>query len=273
MTEVDELRARVATLTAELERQALRHRLTLQASLEGYHLVGGNGQILDCNDSFATMLGYTRDRLRGMFVREIDTRPRDQLNAITGQLLRDGAARFTGRHRHRDGHELDVEVSVHRIDLDGEPCFVCFSHSIAERLAAEAERAAMQADLIAAQAATIRELSAPLLPVDDGVLVVPLIGRLDHARAHVLLEVLLAGVAERRARAVILDVTGMPEVDEPAAAALVQVARAVRLLGATILVTGVRPQVAAALIDLGVDTHGLTTLSSLQSGLRHVLRR
>ena len=104
-------------------------------------------------------------------------------------------------------------------------------------------------------------------------LVVPLIGRLDQARAAELLEVLLTGVAERRARAVLLDVTGMPDLDEPAAAALVQVARAVRLLGARVVVTGIRPQVAAALVSLGIDTHGLTTLGSLQSGLRHVLRR
>lgn len=273
MTEVDVLRERVAALAAELQRQAQRHHLILQASLEGYHLVGSDGRIIDCNDSFAAILGYAPAELRGMFVRQIDNRPREQLSAITHELLRDGAARFTSRHIHRDGHPIDVEVSIHRIELDGETCFVGFSHSIVERLAAEAERAEMQAALIAAQAATIRELSAPLIPVEDGVLVVPLIGRLDQARAAELLEVLLTGVAERRARAVLLDVTGMPDLDEPAAAALVQVARAVRLLGARVVVTGIRPQVAAALVSLGIDTHGLTTLGSLQSGLRHVLRR
>lgn len=273
MAELDALHARIAALEAELLRQQLRHRLTLQASLEGYHLVGGDGRILECNDSFAKILGYTAEELRGMYVRQIDVRPREQLSELTRQMLRDGAARFETRHRHRDGHEIDVEVSIHRFDLEGEPCFVAFSHSIADRLAAEAERAAMQAELITAQAATIRELSAPLIPVEDGVLVVPLIGRLDHSRAQELLAVLLAGVADRRARAVIVDVTGMPGLDQPAAAALMQVARAVRLLGAHVVVTGIRPAVAATLVSLGVDTEGLTTLGSLQSGLRHVLRR
>ena len=61
--------------------------------------------------------------------------------------------------------------------------------------------------------------------------------------------------------------------DEPAAAALVKVVRAVRLLGAAVVITGIRPEVAAALVGLGIDTHDLTTLGSLQSGLRHVLRR
>ena len=78
MTEIDILRERVAALEAEQRRQALRHRLILQASLEGYHLVAGDGRILECNDSFANMLGYTCEELRGMFVREIDTRPREQ---------------------------------------------------------------------------------------------------------------------------------------------------------------------------------------------------
>mgnify|MGYP001177794182 CR=1 FL=1 len=273
MTEIDILRERVAALEAEQRRQALRHRLILQASLEGYHLVAGDGRILECNDSFANMLGYTCEELRGMFVREIDTRPREQLSDITQQILHHRAARFETRHRHRDGREIDVEVSIHRFDLDGEPCFVGFSHSIAERLAAEAERAAMQAERIAAQAATIRELSAPLIPVEDGVLVVPLIGRLDQGRASDLLEVLLAGVAERRARAVILDVTGTPGLDAAAAAALVKVVRAVRLLGAAVVITGIRPDVASALVGLGIDTHDLITLGSLQSGLRHVQRR
>lgn len=271
------LRARVARLTAEIERQTRWTRQVLRAALEGFHVVSHDGRILDCNEAFAAHVGYPHDVLLRMNIAEIDPRTREELAEAIEALMAGGGGRFVTMHRHRDGRLLDVEVSVHFADIDGEPVLVAFSHPIGEQIAreralrqAEAERAALQAQVIAAQAATIRELSTPLIPIGDGVLVVPIVGRIDHVRANVLLERLLAGVAERRAHAAILDLTGVAEIDAEAANGLVQVARAVRLLGATAVVTGVHPAVARTLIALNVDLAGLVTLDSLQSGLRYV---
>jgi rsbT co-antagonist protein RsbR len=269
----------VARLTAELERQSRWTRQVLRAALEGFHVIALDGRIVDCNEAFAGYLGYTRDEVLGKNIAEIDPNVASRVVETIRAILVEGSRRFTTLHRHRDGRLLDVEVSVHGVELDGAGALVAFSHTIGEQLAreralrlAESERAQLQAQVIEAQAVTIGELSTPLIPLGDGVLVVPIVGRLDPARAAALLERLLAGVAERRARATILDLTGVQDLDAAAASGLLRAASAVRLLGAAAIVTGIRPDVARALIDLGVDLDGLVTLDSLQSGIRHAER-
>lgn len=277
--EVAALRAQVVELSAALELQALRTRRILGAAGEGFHMIGMDGRIVDCNDAFARMLGYTREELMTMRISQVDPTPSPDLSALTRRLVDTGGHRFVTRHRRRDGDLLDVEVTVHHVELGGESFFAGFSHSIGEQLAreralreAEAERAALQAQVIAAQEATIRELEAPVIPLGDGVLVVPIIGRLDRARAEGLRMRVLEEVTSRRARALLLDVTGVAGVDAEAADGLLQVTGAVRLLGAAAIVTGVRPGVAAALVELGADLTGLVTHATLQRGLQAALR-
>ena len=126
-----------------------------------------------------------------------------------------------------------------------------------------------------AQARQIAELSTPLIPLDAGTLLMPLLGALDPARAQQMLEVLLTGVRERKARVVILDVSGVPTIDVEAAEALHRCARGLRLLGARCVVTGIRPAVADELVELGIelaaDVHatlerGLAAARALVSG-------
>lgn len=279
VVDVPTLRARLAEVTAALELQVERTRRILGAAGEGFHMIGMDGRIVDCNDAFARMLGYTREELTKMRIKEIDPRPSPDLSMLTKRLVDSGGLRFVTQHRHRDGALLDVEVTVHHVELAGESFFAGFSHSIGEQLAreralraAEAERVALQAEVIAAQEATIRELSTPLIPLGDGVLVAPIVGRLDGVRATALQERLLAGITARRAHTVILDVTGVPEMDAAAAHGLGQVARAVRLLGAEAVVTGIRPEVAGGLVDAGVDLAGQVVLATLQDGLQRSLR-
>lgn len=259
--------------------QVERTRRILGAAGEGFHMIAMDGRIVDCNDAFARMLGYTRETLTTMRIREIDPRPSPDLSTLTRRLVDSGGLRFVTQHRHSDGTLIDVEVTVHHVELGGESFFAGFSHSIGEQLAreralreAEAERAELQAQVIAAQEATIRELSTPLIPLGDGVLVAPIVGRLDRLRAATLLERLLGGVAARRARTAILDVTGVAAIDAEAAHGLQQVARAVRLLGAAVVVTGIQPEVARGLVDAGVDLAGLVTLDTLQRGLQYAQR-
>lgn len=99
----------------------------------------------------------------------------------------------------------------------------------------------------------------------------PLIGSIDSERARQMIEVLLQGVQLNQARIVIVDITGVPVVDTQVANVLIQAAQAVRLLGAQIVITGIRPEIAQTLVSLGIDLRGLTTRGSLQSGVAYAL--
>jgi PAS domain S-box-containing protein len=174
----------------------------------------------------------------------------------------------------KDGVHIYWAAKFPLRDPDGTAYAVCGVASDITRLRrAEEERAALQARVIEAQHEALRELSTPLLPIADGVVVLPLVGALDAARAAQVLEVLLDGIVGQRARTAILDITGVRDVDANVASGLVQAAQAARLLGAEVLLTGIRPAAARTLVELGVDLGGLVTLSSLQQGVAHAMSR
>jgi rsbT co-antagonist protein RsbR len=145
--------------------------------------------------------------------------------------------------------------------------------AIEQHKKAEAERAALHEQIIDAQRAALRELSTPLIPVSDDVVIMPLIGTIDTGRAQQVMETLLEGVAHYQASLAILDITGVSVVDTQVAQALVGAAQAVKLLGAQVVLTGIQPQIAQTLVHLGVDLSGIETRGSLQSGIVYALRR
>jgi anti-anti-sigma regulatory factor len=118
----------------------------------------------------------------------------------------------------------------------------------------------------------VQELSTPLVPIAAGILVLPLVGTVDSQRAQQILEVLLGGITERRARVVIIDITGVAVVDTSVANYLIQATQAVRLLGAECILVGITPEVAQTIVGLGVDLSRLITRSDLQSGVEQALR-
>ncbi|RRR67697.1 MAG: STAS domain-containing protein [Candidatus Viridilinea halotolerans] len=131
-------------------------------------------------------------------------------------------------------------------------------------------RAAAQADLLrenAAQRAAIRELSVPVLPVNHDTLIMPLIGALDTERLQAVQQRALSAVVQRRARHLIIDITGIPVVDTQVAQGLIEVVQAARLLGCTPILVGIRPEVAQTLVALGIDLRSVRTAASLQSAL------
>jgi anti-anti-sigma regulatory factor len=132
-------------------------------------------------------------------------------------------------------------------------------------------RSAVQEELIRAQEASLRALSTPLIPVSDRVVVMPLVGSINRARADLILEALLAGVVEHQAAFAILDVTGVPEVDQTVAEAMVRAAGAVRLVGAEAVLTGIQPKVAQVLVGMGVDLGGIAARSTLRAGIAYAL--
>ncbi|MDI3282008.1 PAS domain-containing protein [Polyangium sp. 15x6] len=135
----------------------------------------------------------------------------------------------------------------------------------------ETQEAAVRDRIIAAQKQTIRELVTPLLPIERGVVAMPLVGAIEGERAEQILETLLAGVAMHAATIVILDITGVREIDEQVAQALVQAAQATRLLGAQVVLTGIKPAIAQTLVEMNADMTGIITRSTLRSGIAYAL--
>jgi len=84
---------------------------------------------------------------------------------------------------------------------------------------------------------------------------------------------LLRGIEAYRAKVVILDITGVPVVDTQVANALIRTAQSIRLLGARVLLTGIRPEVAQALVGLGIDLSDIVTYSTLQNGIEAALKQ
>ncbi|WP_438008981.1 substrate-binding domain-containing protein [Sorangium sp. So ce321] len=123
-----------------------------------------------------------------------------------------------------------------------------------------------------ALSSTVRELGCPVIPLLPGVLLISLIGAIDAARAGQILEAVLAGVAREGARWVLLDLTGVPLVDEATAAALVQTAQATRLLGARVSLVGVGPRMAQSMVELGIELHGISIFQSLAAAISRLTR-
>lgn len=136
-----------------------------------------------------------------------------------------------------------------------------------ERQRAEEERVRLSAEIIRVQDEQLAELSTPLIPLTDQVVLMPLIGTMDSKRAARMIEALLHGLTQTRPVVAIVDITGVSVVDTHVANTLVQAAQAARLLGTHVVLTGIRGGVARSLVGLGVELEGLTTRKSLQDGI------
>jgi DNA-binding response OmpR family regulator/anti-anti-sigma regulatory factor len=145
------------------------------------------------------------------------------------------------------------------------------SRELSERERAEAARAALQDELLAAHKQRLRELSTPLIPITEKVMVMPLIGAVDVERAEQVLESAFKGVAQRRAEFVLLDVTGIKGMDGRIADLLARAGQGLRLLGARLIITGIRSEMACALVELGVSLDAVVTKATLQDGVAYAL--
>ena len=131
-----------------------------------------------------------------------------------------------------------------------------FQNELTERLAT-----------IEQQRAAIRELSTPVIEVWDRVLCLPVVGVMDTSRGAEMTESLLRGVVEKRARCTIIDVTGIEVMDTATADHFLRMAKAVRLLGAECVITGISPGIAQTIVHMGVDLGEVRTHRSLRDAL------
>ena len=126
--------------------------------------------------------------------------------------------------------------------------------------------------VIARQQQELLELSTPVVKLWEGILAIPLIGTLDSARTQSVMETLLQRIVDTEATVAIIDITGVPAVDTLVAQHLIKTVAAARLMGADCIVSGIRPQIAQTIVQLGVDLE-VTTKASLAEALRLALQR
>ncbi len=121
----------------------------------------------------------------------------------------------------------------------------------------------------ALQQEVIRELSTPVLPFREGMLLLPIIGQIDSPRARQLTEHLLMAIRANRAKVIVIDITGVATVDSRVANHLVQTVDAARLMGAKVVISGISPEIALTMVTLGIDLGPVYTVGDLQNGIEH----
>ncbi|WP_288464793.1 STAS domain-containing protein, partial [uncultured Pseudomonas sp.] len=127
--------------------------------------------------------------------------------------------------------------------------------------------------VIREQQESMLELSTPVVELWDGILAIPLIGALDSNRTQVVMESLLEKIVQTGSDIAIIDITGVPTVDTMVAQHLLKTVTAARLMGAQCIISGIRPQIAATIVHLGVDLGDVITKASLADAFRLALRQ
>ena len=199
---------------------------------------------------------YARDLSERIIPRGVET------HEVVGivLLLRDVLARSLFQKYQGDYERLDRVLDAY------EPAANRIANTVAVSFVEERERVIRQ------QQDAIRELSTPVLPVRERLLILPIIGVLDSERARQLTEQLLRGIRTHRAKVVVIDITGAPDIDQTAANHLVQTVDASRLMGASVIITGLSPEIAQTLVTIGVDLSKMNTIGDLQGGLEEAER-
>ena len=128
-------------------------------------------------------------------------------------------------------------------------------------------------NVIERQQEELLEISTPVVELWEGVLALPVIGTLDSARAQAVMEGLLESIVHYEAKIAIIDITGVPAVDTQTAQHLLKTVTAAELMGAECFISGVRPQIAQTIVQLGLDLGGMQTKGSLMSAFRESLSK
>ena len=206
--------------------------------------------------TFEALQTYARNLSERIIPRGVET------HEVVGivLLLRDVLARSLFAKYQNDFDKLNRILDAY------EPAANRIANTVAVGFVQERERVIRQ------QQEAIRELSTPVLQVRERLLILPIIGVIDPQRARQLTEQLLRGIRTTRAKVVVIDITGVAAMDATVANHLVQTVEASRLLGATVIVTGLSPEIAQTLVNIGVDLGKMNTVGDLQGGIEQAER-
>ncbi|MGF9755371.1 STAS domain-containing protein [Microvirga sp. 0TCS3.31] len=200
---------------------------------------------------------YARDLSERIIPRGVET------HEVVGivLLLRDVLARSLFEKYREDFDLLNRVLDVY------EPAANRIANTVAVSFVEQRER------VIREQQDALLELSTPVLQVRERLLILPIIGVLDETRARQLTEQLLHGIRAHRAKLVVIDVTGVPNMDEAVANSLVDTVTASRLMGADVIITGLSSEIAQTLVTIGVDLSKMHTVGDLQGGIEEAERQ
>ena len=162
-------------------------------------------------------------------------------------------------------YQSDLEL-LNRVLDAYEPASNRIANTVAVSFVQERER------IIRQQQEAIRELSTPVLQVRERLLILPIIGVIDAQRARQVTEHLLRGIRQNRAKVVVIDITGVPTIDSTVANHLVQTVEASRLMGASVIITGLSSEIAQTLVTIGVDLSKVDAVGDLQGGIEEAER-
>jgi rsbT co-antagonist protein RsbR len=206
--------------------------------------------------SVEALQAYARNLSERIIPRGVET------NEVVGivLLLRDVLARSLFSKYQADFGLLNRVLDAY------EPAANRIANTVAVGFVQERER------IIRQQQEAIRELSTPVLQVRERLLILPIIGAIDSQRARQLTEQLLRGIRGNRAKVVVIDITGVPAVDANVANHLVQTVDASRLMGASVIVTGLSSEIAQTLVTIGVDLTKINAIGDLQGGIEEAER-
>lgn len=241
----------------------------IESMADALMVLDKNGKIKTANAATSQLSGYTKSELVGKPIGQIFS------DVSAGEII-DKKTALSGERacltKAKGNILVAFSASVMRNRRGEFEGIVCVARDLTEAKQAEDERI-RSAESMQRQAILLEELSTPLIPIADDVLVMPLIGTVDRERTKKICEALLHGVVSRRARLAILDITGVRVMDEPAVQGIITAVQCLRFVGAQVMLTGVKPQVASAIVGLGIDLGGVKTSGSLQRAINEALRR
>jgi rsbT co-antagonist protein RsbR len=206
--------------------------------------------------SVEALQAYARNLSERIIPRGVET---DEVVGIV-LLLRDVLARSLFKKYQNDFDLLNRVLDAY------EPAANRIANTVAVSFVQERER------IIRQQQEAIRELSTPVLQVRERLLILPIIGVIDSQRARQLTEQLLRGIRMNRAKVVVVDITGVPTIDSTVANHLVQTVEASRLMGASVIITGLSSEIAQTLVTIGVDLRKVNAVGDLQGGIEEAER-
>ena len=247
------------------ERESRLLQLAIDNAPEIIFCVGADATLLAVNEMAVRRLEYDREELLAMRIYDIDPDyPPHLWPTHWKTICTDKRLVVETVHRTKTGRLFPVEVSIQYFELDDQGYCTSVIRDITERKQAQEALSRKQAEIL--------ELSAPILKIAEGVIVVPIVGVIDAALAGTMMEKLLAAIVEQAVRRCILDLSGVYGLDAEMASHLLRIAAAARLLGSQCLLSGISSAMARTLVENDIEVGEIQSYGSLKAALAAALK-